>query len=121
VVGALEGDQARSPGDEEGGAERDLDRVLAGDAEERSTLLGREPLPERSGDVGLGEIAERVDAPLGLVRDGGRDIRIPVAERGDAEAGRQVEVLAPVGVDDAATLGLGPDHGRRRFSVSRAT
>ena len=46
------------------------------------------------------------------------DQRVAVAERRDAEPAREVEVLAPLGVDDAAALGAGPDHRPLRPRLS---
>jgi hypothetical protein len=98
-----------APGREDGGAERDLDGVLAGDAE----LARPEPLAQPRRHLRLGEITQRVHHLL--LRDRREHPRVPVAERRDAEAARQVEVLATVGVDDAAALGLGPDHAAVRL------
>jgi hypothetical protein len=126
VVGALEGDDAGLAGDDEGRPERDLDRVLARDAEQRVAAGSRQPLLEGSRDVGLGEIAERVHAAVGLRRDRLADLGVAVAESRDTEAAREVEVLAAVVVDDPAALRLRPPHaafrpGRSRLSVSKAT
>ena len=105
MVGAVERDDPGLAGREQRGAQRDLDRVLAGDAELRRPA---EPLAEPDRHLRLGEVAERVRDRLR--RHGGADLRIRVAERGDAEAAGEVEVLAPVRVPDAAALGPRPDH-----------
>jgi hypothetical protein len=105
VVRAVEGDDARLARREQRGAERDLDGVLARDAE---LPRPRQRLTQPLRHLGLGEITERVHDRS--VRDRRADVRIAVAERGDAEAGGQVDVLAPVLVPDAAALCPGPDH-----------
>jgi hypothetical protein len=122
VVGAVERHDARLPRREQRRAQRDLDRVLTGDAEARGP---RQPLAQADDDLRLGEIPQRVHHLL--LGPGREDLRIPVAERCDAEARREVEVLAAVGVDDPATLRRPPDQaeplrrsGSRRLSVSAA-
>ena len=113
MVRAVEGDDPRLAGVEERGAQRDLDRVRAGDAE-----LGRtaESLTKPDRDLRLGQVAEGVRHRL--LRQGGADLRIRVAERGDAEPAGKVEVLAPVLVPDPAAVGPGPDH--RPFTPKRS-
>ena len=91
VVRAVEGDDARPPGREVRGAQRDLDRVLAGDAElRRPRQRGAEPHRH----LRVGEVAERVHDLLRAPRL--EDARVAVAERRDAEAAGEVEQLAPV-------------------------
>ena len=104
MVRAVEGDDARAAGREQRRPQPDLDRVLARDAE----LARAQPLAQRCRDRRVGEVTERVDD--GLRRPRRRDQRIAVPQRGDAEARREVEVLAPVVVPDAAALGPRPDH-----------
>jgi hypothetical protein len=105
VICAVEGDDAGTAGGEVSRSQRDLDRVLASDAE-----LGRprEPAAELPRDLRVGEIAQRMRD--GRRRDGRHDPRVPVAERRDPEAAGEVEVLAPLLVPDAAALRSGPDH-----------
>ena len=112
VVGAVERDDARPPGREQRRPERDLDRVLAGDAELRRP---RQRLAQAHRHLRVGEVAERVHDLLLAPRL--EDARVAVAERRDAEAAGQVEQLAPVGERDAAALGPRPDH----FAPSRRT
>ena len=108
VVGAVERDDARPAGREQRRAQRDLDRVLAGDAELRRP---RQRLAQPHGHLRVGEVAERVHDLLLAPRL--EDARVAVTERRDAEAAGQVEQLAPVGERDAAALGARPDHSRR--------
>ena len=110
MVSAFERDDARLPGGEQRGAERDLDRVLPADAELRRP---RQRLAQAHRHLGVGEIAERVHDLL--LAPGLEDARIAVTERRDAEAAGEIEELAPVGERDAAALGPRPDHrGPRR-------
>ena len=99
MVGALEREDPRLAGREQRRAERDLDRILAGDRE-----LGGpgQPAPQLGRHLGLGQIAERVYDPL--LPPGLEDSGIAMSERSDPEAAGEVKVLAPVAVDDAATL-----------------
>ena len=121
MVGAFEGEDPRLAGREQRGPKRDLDRVLTRDAELR---WAGQPSTELDGDLSLREIAERVHDPLGA--PGREDLRIPVPERSDSEAGGEVEVFPAVGVDDAAAFRLGPDQaeplrrGTKRPSASAA-
>jgi hypothetical protein len=122
VVGAVERDDHRAPGSEQRRAERDLDGVLACDAELRRP---RQPPPQPCGRLGIREIAERVRHRRG--GDRLHHARVSVPERGDAEAAGEVEVLAPVLVPDAAAFRSSPDQaplrrtpGTRRPSVSTA-
>ena len=64
------------------------------------------------GDLGIRKIAERMHDFLLTPRF--EDARVAVSERGDAEAAREVEKLAPVVERDAAALGLRPDHDEPR-------
>jgi hypothetical protein len=120
VVGPVEGDDPRLAGREQRRAQPDLDRVLAGDAE----LRGPEPLPQRSRHRRIREVAQRVHDRLCGPRR--RDQRAPVPERRDAESAREIEVLSPVPIPDAAPLGPRPDHGEplrpgsKRLNVSAA-
>src|SRR3954449_10800523 len=66
------------------------------------------PPPELRRHLRIGEVAEGVRDRSR--RDSLHDPRVPVPERRDAEAAREVEVLAPARVPDAAPLGAGPDH-----------
>jgi hypothetical protein len=120
VISTLEGDDPRLPGDQQARPKRDLDRVLPGNGKEYRVTALPEPPAQLGGDVGLGEVAERVDAPLGLFADCGQDVRIPMSEGGDSEASGEIDVLAAVRVDDPAALRLRPDHGFNRLSVSTA-
>ncbi len=121
MVGAFEGENPRLARREQGGAERDLDRVLAGHPELRRP---GQTLAEIHRHLRVGQIAERVHDRLSA--PGLEDLRIPVPEHGDPEAAGEVEVLPAVGVDDAAALSLSPDHaeplrrGTSRPSVSAA-
>ena len=122
MVGALEGEDPRLPGCEERRPQGDLDRVFTRDAELRQP---RQPRTESRGHLGLGKVAERMDDPLLAPRL--QDPRVSMAEHGNAEARREVEVLASAVVDDAAALGLRPDQeaeplrrGTKRPSVSAA-
>ena len=118
MVGAVERDDAGPARLEQRGAERDLDRVLAGDAELRGPGQRR---AEARRHLRVGEVAERVhDLLLAPRRE---DPRVAMTERRDAEAARQVEQLAPVGERDPAALGLAQitepaEHSGRR--VARA-
>ena len=122
MVGAREADDPGPTRVQQRSPKRDLDRVLAGDAELRRVRQTRAQL---RGHRRVGEVAERVDHRLCAPRL--EDPRAPVPERGDAEAAGEVEVLVAVGVDDAAPLRSGPDHdepfrrGLNRPSVSAAT
>jgi len=121
VVGAFEREDARLAGRDQRGAERNLDGILAGDAE-----LGRpgQAPAELDRDLGFGQVAESVHDSLGA--PGLEDLRIAVPERGDPEAPGKVEVLPAVSVDDATALSLSPDQaeplrrGTNRPSVSAA-
>jgi hypothetical protein len=120
VISAVEGDDPRLAGREQRRPQSDLDRVFARDAELRRT----EALAQRRGHRCVGEVAERVHD--GLRGPGRRDQPISMAQRRDAEAAREVEVLAAILVPDAAPLGPRPDHeeplrpGSRRLTVSAA-
>jgi hypothetical protein len=122
VVRAAEGDDPGPPRREQRRPQRDLDRVLAADAELRRP---GQPPAQRDRHLRLGEVAERVDDRL--LRDRRHDAGIAMAERGDAEAGGEVDVLASLGVPDARALGARPDHRplrrgcRSRPTVSAAT
>ena len=128
VVGAVERDDARLPGDEETGAEGDLDGVLSGDAQHHVVPSEPELTAKLGSDVGFCEVAERMDATGGLTDDRFTDLEIPVTERSDPEPTGQVEKPAPVPVDDSATLGFDPRHsesrplrpGRKRRAVAFA-
>ena len=114
MVRAVERNDARLAGREQRGAQRDLDRVLA-----RDTELGRprQRIPEPLCDFRLRQITECVrDGRLG---DRCRDLRIAVTERRDPEAAGQVDVLASLGVPDAAALGFGPDQAPFRRPIKR--
>ena len=122
MVGAFESENPWLSRREQRRTQGDLDRVFACDAELRRL---RQPPAERRGHLGLREVAERMDDALLL--PGLKDPRVPVAEHGNAEARRQVEVLAAAVVDDAAALGICPDQeaeplrrGTKRPSVSAA-
>jgi hypothetical protein len=115
VVGALEGDDPRPPGRQQRGAQRDLDRVLAGHAELRRP---RQRLAQAHRHLGSGEIAERVHDLL--FAPGLEDPRVPMPERRDAEASGEVEQLTPVGERDAAALGARPDHREPRCNTRPA-
>ncbi len=121
VVGARERDDARATGDEKRGPQGDLDRVLPGHAEHDLTVVARQASPQLGGDVGLGQIAQGVHAARSLLGDRRLDLRVSVAESRDPESAREVDVPAPLRVDDTAPLGLRPDHGRSLFRVSIAT
>src|SRR4029453_1350400 len=108
------------PGDEQARAKRDLDGILAGDAQDDLPPALTQPSPQLGCDVGLRQVAERVDAAGRLIDDRSDYLGVPVAERGDPEAAGQVDVLAAIRVDDSAALGLGPDQGFNRLSVSTA-
>jgi hypothetical protein len=120
VVGAVEGHDPRLPGDEQTRSQGELDRVLPRHGEQHLAAALPEPPAQLGGDIGLGKVAERMDAPLGLLGDRGNNIRISVSERGDAEPPGEVDVLAAVRVHDTAAFRLGPDHGFNRLSVSTA-
>ena len=82
------------------------------------SLAGRGSAARSScGHLGLGQVAERVRDTLR--RDRLLDAGVPVPERGHAEAAGEVEVLAPVAVDDAAALGVGPPQAPLRPGTSR--
>ena len=79
--------------------EAGLDRFGAAVAEERARQARqlRQPL----GQLALERMEEqvrRVEQRLRLIRDRARQPRMRMAERGDADAGQQVEILAPVRV-----------------------
>ena len=104
MVCAVEGDDPGFARGEQRGAQCDLHSVLSRHAELRRP---RQRISKPTRDVGLGEIAERM-------RDGCRGDclhhpRVAMTQRRDAEAGREVDVLAPVLVPDAASLRSGPD------------
>ena len=48
----------------------------------------------------------RVDEPFRLALDGGDDMRVRVPGRGDGDAGREIEVLLPVGREDPRALAV---------------
>jgi hypothetical protein len=104
VIRAVERDEPRPAGRKQCGAQRNLDRILTGDAELRGP---RERLAEPLGDLRLGQVAERMND--GRRCDRFRDPRIPMAERRHSEAAGQVDELVPVRVPDAAAFGLGPE------------
>ena len=104
VVGAVERDDAGLARREQCGAQCDLHGVLSGDAELRRP---RQRLAQLSRHLGIREIAERMrDRSLG---DRLHHAWIAVPERGDAEAGGEVEVLPPVRVPDAAAFRTRPE------------
>ena len=111
MVGRIEGDDSRLAGNEKRGAKRDLDCVLSSHPQHRFVTPQAEPAANFGGHIGFCEVPEGVDAAVCLRRDRRDDIGVPVPERGHAEAAREVEVLAPLDVDDPATLRLSPDHG----------
>ncbi len=114
VIRAVEGDDPGPAGGEQRRAEGDLDGVLARDAEPRRP---RQRLPQPHRRLRLGEVAERVRD--GRPRERLGDARVAVAERGDAEAAREVEVLAALRVPDPAALGARPDHAPSRRGMNR--
>ena len=121
MVRASEGDDSRAAGHEQRRPQGDLDRVLPGDAEHDLTPFAGESRAQLRSHVRLGEVAERVHAAIRLGTNGRLDLGAPMTECGHPEASREVDVAAPVGVDDAAALCLRPDHGRSLLSVSIAT
>jgi hypothetical protein len=121
VIRAREGDDPGPTGHEESRPERYLDGILPCHAEHHLATSFADPRSELACDIGLGQVAERMDAAGGLLLDRALDVRVPMAEGGDAEPPGEVDVLPAARVDDAATFGLGPDHGRSLFSVSIAT
>ena len=120
MVGAGEGDDPGPAGNEERGSQSDLDSVLTGHAEHHLVAPLAEPESELRRDVRFGEVTESVHAALGLGGDRRPDVRITVSKGRDTKAAREIEVLAAVRVDDPAALGLRPDHGFNRLSVSSA-
>ena len=104
VVRAFEGEDPRLARRKQGGAKRDLDRVLPRHPELRRP---GQALAEVHGHLSVGQIAERVHDRLSA--PGLEDLRIPVPERGNPEAAGEIEVLPAVGVDDTTALGLSPD------------
>jgi hypothetical protein len=105
VISAVERDDPGLAGREQCGAQRDLDCVLAGDAE---LCRPRQRVAETLRHLRLRQVAERVHHRR--VGDGPTDHLVAVAERRDAEAAGQVDVLPSVLVPDAAAFGPRPDH-----------
>ena len=133
VVRALERDDSGPSRHEEGRAKRDLHRVLARDAEDRCATGERraQSCAQLGGDIGLGEVAERVHAASRLTRDRRAHLGIAVAEGGHPESAGEVEERAAVRVDHAAAARLYPcvqeprterpsRRGSTRFSASNA-
>ena len=122
VIRALEGDDALSAGGEHGGLERRLDRLEAGVAENglaRFRIMPRPPLKRdpaqfprqlRLERVRM-HIAHRVQERRHLPLAGADDARVRVPRRRDAERGRQVKILAALGVPDVNALRTLPDDG----------
>ncbi len=116
MIGALEGHDTGLARCQKRRPERNLHRVLAAQAE-----LGRarQRVPQADGRLGLGQIAQRVHHPL--LADRRHHAGIAMPQRRDAEAGREIEVLAPLAVGDAATPGTRPDHCRPILCARRET
>jgi hypothetical protein len=118
VEGAVERDHPRAPGQLAGQLEGALDRlgpaVRQVDVAERIGQQPGEPrgkLHLRRADVLAVDHHVRV-APR-LLGDGARHIGVGVTDRGDADPGEQVEVLATVEVPDARSA-RAPDGDRAR-------
>ena len=93
-----------------------LDRLRAAVAEERARQA-RE-LRQALGELPLQRVKEqvrRVDQRLRLVGDRARQARVGVAERRDADAGQQVEILAALRVEQAHAFAA--DEGNRLPAV----
>jgi hypothetical protein len=104
VVRTLERDDPRLAGRKQRRAQRDLNRVLPGDAELRGP---RQAATQLAGDGSIGEVSERMRDRRCCDRL--HDAGIAVSEHGDAEPGRKVKVFAAVLVPDATAFGAGPD------------